>query len=196
MSKKNYWIIYTPVVELSYMYLLKPDKGFDDVGSYKAEFLLSENQFQQLANNIESDPRSKINNKQMRLKGTKVDGKIKLRAKQKSVITWKDSASGNVETKEVQPKVLQLVNGETVDYAGNWPLPGSTGELELEVVPYTQQGGGISLRLRGVRFHTVKEGENREFGGSAAFDQEDLPADSGSDSDDDDQPEVGDDRAW
>lgn len=195
MAKKEKWIVYTPLVELSYCWIMMPDSKFGDP-TYKAEFLLTPEQAKQFASNLEGDPRAAIDGKKMKLKGTQVDGKIKFRAKQARTLTWKDKATGETQTKDIQPKVLQLVDGETIDYKGGYPMPGSTGEFELEVVPYTQMGGGLSLRLRGVRLHDVIEGAKSDGGdswGEPAFDGAPItPTDHGAEPED----AADDDRNW
>lgn len=196
-DKKELWIVYTPVVELGYCWLQKPDTKFGDP-VYKAEFLLTPEQAKQFAKVIESDPRATFKGKARQLKGTKVDGKVKFRAKQAAQIKWIDKKTGEAQVKDVKPKLLRLVDGATVDYEGGYPKEGSTGEFEFEVVPYDQMGGGISLRLRGVRLHDVIEGsadDGNDKWGEPAFDAVAITVEG--EDEDSAEPEEGDDeRGW
>lgn len=178
MAKSDKWIVYTPVVELGYCWLFKPDDKFGDP-SYKAEFFLTPEQAKKFADLLENDPRATVDKKKLKLKGNAVDGKIKFRAKQAATITFKDKATNEVQTVSLKPKILTIQDGATVDYEGGYPKAGSTGEFELEVVPYTGFGGGLGLRLRGVRLATVIEGasgEEQAAWGEAAFDAEAIVA--------------------
>jgi len=194
MAKSNKWIVYTPVVELGYCWLHKPDDKFGDP-TYKAEFFLSPEQAKKFAEMLENDPRAVLDKKKLKLKGNSVDGKVKFRAKQAASISFKDKNTGEVQTSEMKPKILMLKDGETIDYEGGYPKAGSTGEFELEVVPYSGFGGGLGLRLRGVRLHDVVEGASGESQawGEAAFEGEEIVVtEHSTDGDDDDDS----DRNW
>lgn len=158
MAKKDKFIVTTPVVELGYGYLRTPDTHFNADGDYKQDFFMSPEDAKAFCARIESDPRSITQKgKKAKLKGTKVDGLIKFKTKQHATI---ENRSG--EKFEVKPRLYHIVDGKTVEYPEDAPLPwsGSTGEIEVEVVPFDGFGGGLTLRLRAIRLHEVVEGKS------------------------------------
>lgn len=155
MAKQDKFIVYTPVAELGFGSLRTPDTKFDAEGVYKQDFFLTPDQAKQFCERIESDPRAIVKGKKARVKFTKVDGNIKFRAKQKAVIRNKQG-----EQFEMKPKLLHVVDGKTVEYPADAPTPwsGSTGEIEVEVIPYEGFGGGLTFRLRAIRLHQIVGG--------------------------------------
>lgn len=158
MAKQDRFIVTTPVVELGYGYLRTPDTKFNPDGDYKLDFFLSPDEAKAFCENIEKDKRSASikTGKKGKLKGTKVDGLIKFKTKQHAKVK---SKSG--EEFEMKPRLYYIVDGKTEPYPEDSPLPwsGSTGEVEVEVVPFDGFGGGITLRLRAVRLHKIVEGQ-------------------------------------
>lgn len=157
MAKKDKFIVTTPIVELGYGYLRTPDTKFNPDGDYKQDFFMSPEAAREFCARIESDSRAVTQKgKKAKLKGTKVDGLIKFKTKQHAEIKTKSG-----EAFEVKPRLYYIVDGKTVEYPEDSPLPwvGSTGEVELEVVPFDGFGGGLTLRLRAIRLHEIVEGK-------------------------------------
>jgi len=159
MAKQEKFIVTTPVAEIGYAWLRKPDTAFNKEGDYKADFFLTQEEAVAFCRNIESDPRAMVKGRAAKLKGTKVDGMIKFKSKQHAQIKKKVPGKDD-EIIHIQPKLFYIVEGQTVPYPDDAPAPfgGSTGELELEVVPFEGFGGGLSLRLRAIRLHKVVSG--------------------------------------
>lgn len=163
MAKQPKFIVTSPVAEFGYAYLRTPDTQFNPEGDYKVDFYLDPEKATEFCKMIESDPRAVVKGKRSRVKATKVDGKIKFRSKQHALVK-----NGKGETFEVKPQVFHIVDGKTEPYPEDAPPPfmGSTGEVEVEVVPYEGFGGGLTLRLRAVRLHEVVSGAS---GGSRSW---------------------------
>lgn len=159
MAKQEKFIVTTPVAEIGYAWLRKPDTAFNKEGDYKADFFLTQEEAVAFCRMIESDPRAMVKGRAAKLKGTKVDGMIKFKSKQHAQIKKKVPGKDD-EIIHIQPKLFYIVDGKTVPYPEDAPAPfgGSTGELELEVVPFEGFGGGLSLRLRAIRLHEVVSG--------------------------------------
>lgn len=151
MAKKERFIITTPVATLGYGHLYNPDTKFNKDGDYKQDFFLSEEAAKKFCLSVSKDPRAKG----AKLKYTKVDGTFKFKTKQHAKVKAKDG-----EVFDMKPKLYYIVDGKTVEYPATLPAPwsGSTGELELEVVPFDGFGGGLTMRLRAIRLHTIVEG--------------------------------------
>lgn len=166
MAKKDLFIVTTPPAEIGYAWLRKPDTAFNKDGDYKADFFLTPDEATEFCKMVENDPRSLVKGKKVKVKGTKVDGKIKLKSKQHATITMKKG--GKEEKIEIKPKLFYIVDGKTVPYPEDAPTPfaGSVGELELEVVPFEGFGGGVSFRLRAIRLHEIVEGTSGGSGNS------------------------------
>lgn len=164
MSKQLKFIVTTPVAEIGYAWLRKPDTAFNKEGDYKADFFLTPEEAKEFCRMVESDPRAMVKGRAAKLKGTKVDGMIKFKSKQHATIKVKKA--GVEEVVHIQPKLFYIVDGETVPYPDDAPAPfgGSKGEIEVEVIPFEGFGGGLSLRLRAIRLHEVVGGST---GGSA-----------------------------
>lgn len=167
MAKQEKFIVTTPVAEIGYAWLRKPDTAFNKEGDYKADFFLTQEEAVNFCKMIESDPRAMVKGRAAKLKGTKVDGMIKFKSKQHAQIKKKVPGKED-EIIHIQPKLFYIVEGKTVPYPDDAPAPfgGSKGELELEVVPFEGFGGGLSLRLRAIRLHEVVSGGT---GGSGAW---------------------------
>ncbi len=159
MAKQEKFIVTTPVAEIGYAWLRKPDTAFNKEGDYKADFFLTQEEAVNFCKMIESDPRAMVKGRAAKLKGTKVDGMIKFKSKQHAQIKKKVPGKDD-EIIHIQPKLFYIVDGATVPYPEDAPVPygGSKGELELEVVPFEGFGGGLSLRLRAIRLHEVVSG--------------------------------------
>lgn len=155
MAKANKFIVTSPVARFGYAYLAFPDTNFNPEGDYKVDFYLSVEDAKSFCERIESDPRAVVKGKKSKVKFTKVDGQIKFRAKQHAQVKNKSG-----ETFEVKPKLFYIKDGKTAEYPEDAPAPymGSSGEVEVEVVPYEGFGGGLTLRLRAVRLHEIVEG--------------------------------------
>ena len=211
MAKKDLFIVTTPVAEIGYAWLRKPDTAFNKDGDYKADFFLPPEEATEFCKLIESDPRSLVKGKKIKVKGTKQDGLIKFKSKQHAVIKIKKD--GKDETIEIKPKLFYIVDGKTVPYPEDAPAPfaGSKGELELEVVPFEGFGGGISFRLRAIRLHEIVEGTSGGSGNSwsdtpegytsgkkqyEASDAEGAEDDTGSDDSDAEDDDDDDDTRW
>lgn len=160
MAKQDKWIVTTPEVIFSYGYLRTPDVKFNPDGDYKQDVLMTPEQAKKFCEQVESDPRAIVKGKKARLKFTKVDGMLKFKTKQHAKITYKG------ETFDVKPNLYYVVDGKTVEYPEDAPIPyaGSTGQLEVEVVPFEGFGGGLSLRLRAVRLKDIVEGKKTTTG--------------------------------
>ena len=165
MAKGNKFIVTTPVVELGYGYLRTPDTKFNADGDYKQDFYMTQEQAKAFCAEIESDPRATAKGKKVKVKVTKVDGQYKFKSKQHAKVT------ANGETFDVKPRLYYIVDGKTVEYPEDAPVPyaGSKGQLELEVVPFEGFGGGVSFRLRAVRLTEIVEGKK------SSGDWEDVP---------------------
>ena len=155
MAKQVKFIVTTPEVELGYGHLRIPDTKFNSDGDYKQDFYMTSEQARAFCTEIESDPRAVAKGKKVKVKPTKVDGRLKFKTKQHAKVT------ANGETFDVKPRLYYVVDGKTVDYPEDAPIPyaGSKGQLELEVVPFEGFGGGISFRLRAVRLTEIVEGK-------------------------------------
>lgn len=167
MAKADRFIVTTPVVELGYCYLRKPDTQFNKEGDYKADILMTPEQAKEFCARVESDARATVKGKKARLKPTKVDGQIKFKTKQHAIIKLKSG-----DTTEVKPRLYHIVDGKTVEYPEDAPAPfaGSKGEVEVEVVPFEGFGGGLTLRLRAIRFHEIVGGSTGGTGDWAEVD--------------------------
>lgn len=206
MSKKDRFIVTTPIVELGYAYLRTPDTAFNKDGDYKADFFMSPEQAREFCTMIESDPRALVKGKRSKVKVTKVDGQIKFKSKQRAVIVSKKN--GAEERIEMKPRLFHIVEGKTVPYPDDAPTPfaGSKAELELEVVPFDGFGGGLSLRLRGLRLHEIVAGntagstsawgevEEGYTSGTKPYEKSSDPASPEDGFDDEDDEEDEDDR--
>lgn len=166
MAKKDLFIVTTPVAELGYAWLRKPDTQFNKDGDYKADFFLPPEEATEFCKLVENDPRALVKGKKTKVKGTKQDGMIKFKSKQHATIKIKKD--GKEEIVEIKPKLFHIVEGKTVPYPEDAPAPfaGSKGELELEVVPFEGFGGGVSFRLRAIRLHEIVEGTSGGSGNS------------------------------
>lgn len=156
MAKKDRFIVTTPVVELGYGYLRTPDVKFNSDGDFKQDFFMTPEQAKEFCAQVESDPRAVTEKgKKAKLKFTKADGLIKFKTKQHTKVKGKGG-----EIFEIKPNLFYIVDGKTVPYPEDKPLPwsGSTGEVEVEVIPYDGFGGGLTLRLRAIRLHQIVEG--------------------------------------
>jgi hypothetical protein len=160
MAKKEKFIVTTPTAEMGYGHLRYPDTKFNPEGDYKQDFFLSAEDAKALCLMIESDPRAVVKGKKAKLKPTKVDGQFKFKTKQHAKVKSGD------EVFEVKPRLYYIVDGKTVEYPDDAPTPyaGSKGQLELEVVPFEGFGGGLSLRLRAIRFTEIVEGSKGSSG--------------------------------
>lgn len=158
MAKQEKFIVTTPVAEIGYAWLRKPDTAFNKEGDYKADFFLTPDDAREFCRMVESDPRAMVKGRAAKLKGTKVDGLIKFKSKQHATIKVKKA--GVEEVIHIQPKLFYIVDGATVPYPDDAPAPfgGSKGEIEVEVIPFEGFGGGLSLRLRAIRLHEVVGG--------------------------------------
>lgn len=208
MSKKERFIVTTPIVELGYAYLRTPDTAFNKEGDYKADFFMSPEQAREFCTMIESDARALVKGKRSKMKVTKVDGQIKFKSKQKAVIVSKKN--GTEERIEMKPRMFHIVDGKTVPYPEDAPAPfaGSKAELELEVVPFDGFGGGLSLRLRGLRLHEIVAGTTAGGGstwgdveegytsGTKVYEKAENPASSEDGFSDDDEEDEDDDDRW
>lgn len=191
MAKKERFIVTTPVATLGYGFLRTPDTKFNKEGDYKQDFFLSEEAAKAFCTMVNKDPRAKG----AKLKYTKVDGTFKFRSKQHATIKSK-----NGEVFDMKPRLYYIVDGKTVEYTEDMPAPwsGSTGEIELEVVPFDGFGGGLTMRLRAIRLHDIVEGKT---GGGNWADVEDgytsaskaRSEESPDDDDDDFEDDVEDD---
>lgn len=153
MAKKQRWIVTTPVVAIGYNHLRVPDTRFNKDGDYKLDFFMTEEQAKAFCTPINKDPRAGGK----KVKYTKVDGTFKFKTKQSATV--KDPKSGEVY--DMKPRLFTIgEGGATVKYGEDKPAPwsGSTGEVEVEVVPYDTFGGGLTLRIRAVRLHKIVEG--------------------------------------
>ena len=158
MAKKDRFIVTTPVVDLGYGYLRTPDTKFNPDGDYKQDFFMTPEAATAFCELVEKDKRAlSQSGKKAKLKGTKVDGLIKFKTKQHAKVK---SKSG--EEFDMKPRLYYIVDGATVPYPEDAPLPwsGSTGEIEVEVVPFDGFGGGLTLRLRAIRLHEIVEGKS------------------------------------
>lgn len=211
MSKKDRFIVTTPIVELGYAYLRTPDTAFNkDGGDYKADFFMSPAQAKEFCAMIENDARALVKGKRSKMKFTKVNGQIRFKSKQHAVITTK--RNGKEEQVEMKPRMFHIVDGKTVPYPDDAPTPfaGTKAELELEIVPFDGFGGGLSLRLRGLRLHEIVAGatssgssawgevEDGYTSGTKDYEKTENPASSedGFGVDDDEEDEDGDDDRW
>lgn len=187
-DKNAPWIVYTGPVELGYMHVVRPDDKFGEA-VYKCEFFKTPEDAKAFVKAIESDPRAGGK----KLRTTKVDGKIRLRAKQKALLTWIDKATGKPATRDMKPRLLHLVDGKVEVYEGPTPFSGLVADLELEVVPYDNLGGGITLRIRGLLLHEVVTGTagGTQWGGDTHYEGGQESSDDGESDDGDD-----DDRKW
>lgn len=169
MAKSEKFIVTTPIVELGYGYLRTPDTKFDTDGHYKLDFFMSPAQAKAFVANIESDPRAVVKGKKAKVKFTKVDGTMKFRTKQAAVVK---SKSGEVFN--IKPRLYYIVDGQTVPYPEDAPLPfsGTTAEIEVEVVPFEGFGGGLTLRLRAVRLHKIVTATPKASGDWAEVDED------------------------
>lgn len=156
MAKAEKFIVNTPVAELSYGYLRFPDTKFNPEGDYKQDFLLSAEDAKKFCERVESDPRAVVKGKKAKVKFTKVDGQYKFRSKQHATVKTKSG-----EVFEMKPRLYYIVDGKTVEYPEDKPQPwsGSTGEIEVEIVPFDGFGGGLTMRLRAIRLHKIVEGK-------------------------------------
>lgn len=162
MAKNDKFIVTTPIVELGYGYLRTPDTKFDTKGSYKQDFFMSPADAKNFVAQIESDPRAVVKGKKAKVKFTKVDGTMKFRSKQNAEVKSKDTG----EVFNIKPRLYYIVDGKTIEYPEDSPIPfsGSTGEIEVEVVPFEGFGGGLSLRLRAIRLHKIVTGTPKASG--------------------------------
>lgn len=158
MAKQDKFIVTTPVVELGYGYLRTPDTKFNPDGDYKQDFFMSPEQAKEFVALVESDPRAKVKGKAARLKFTKVDGTMKFKTKQHAKVKSKAG-----EVFDVKPRLYYIVDGKTVEYPEDSPMPysGTKAEVEVEVVPFEGFGGGLSLRLRAIRLLEIVEGTKK-----------------------------------
>lgn len=165
MAKQEKFIVTTPVAEIGYAWLRKPDTAFNKEGDYKADFFLSPEDAKAFCMMIESDPRAVVKGRAAKVKSTKVDGMFKFKSKQHATIKVKKA--GVEEVVHIQPKLFYIVDGKTLPYPEDAPQPfgGSKGEIEVEVIPFEGFGGGLSLRLRAIRLHEVVG--NTSSGGGA-----------------------------
>lgn len=152
MAKKQRWIVTTPVVSIGYNHLRVPDTRFNADGDYKCDFFMTEEQAKAFCTGINKDPRAQGK----KLKYTKVDGTFKFKTKQGATV--KDKKTGEVY--DMKPRLFYILNGETTKYPEDAASPwsGSTAEVEVEIVPYDTFGGGLTMRPRAVRLHTIVEG--------------------------------------
>jgi len=156
MAKKDKFIITTPAVELGYGHLRTPDTAFNPDGDYKQDWFMTTEQAKAFCAEIESNPLAITKaGKKVKVKTTKVDGLFKFKSKQHAKVTFKG------ETFDVKPRLYYIVDGKTVEYPEDAPVPyaGSKAQLELEVVPFDGFGGGVSFRLRAVRLIEIVEGK-------------------------------------
>lgn len=158
MAKKEKFIVTTPTVELGFGSLRTPDTKFNPEGDYKQDFFMSPEAAKAFVEKVESDPRMAAFGKKAKLKFTKVDGTIKFRTKQHAVV--KNKAG---EVFNVKPRLFYIVDGKTVEYPEDAPNPwsGTKAEIEVELVPYDGFGGGVTMRLRAVRFLEIVEGKKK-----------------------------------
>lgn len=186
-EKAKPWIVYTGPVELGYMHIVRPDEKFGEP-VYKCEFFKTPEDAKAFVKAIESDPRAQS----QKLRTTKVDGKIRIRSKQKAILTWVDKATGKPATRDMKPRLLHLVDGKVETYEGPTPYSGSVADLELEVVPYDNLGGGITLRIRGLLLHEIVTGTGggTQWGGDTSYEGSDEGSAEEEPGDDDD------DRKW
>lgn len=151
-AKKQRWIVTTPVVDIGYNHLRVPDTRFNAEGDYKLDFFMTEAQAKEFCTSINKDKRAEGK----KLKYTKVDGTFKFKTKQGATV--KDKKTGEVY--DMKPRLFYVVDGATVKYPEDAASPwsGSKGEVEVEVVPYDTFGGGLTMRIRAVRLHSIVEG--------------------------------------
>ena len=149
---KDKLIVKTPVVQLSWPYLRTPDTQFDAVGHYKCDFLMTPEQAEEFISQCSAFT---VKGKPAKPKSTRSDDLIKFRTKQKAQITYEKD--NRTITTDMAPTLYYLVDGKPTKYPEDSPAPfsGSTGKLEIEVVPYDGFGGGVTLRLRSVLLHDI-----------------------------------------
>lgn len=148
--------VQTPVVELQYLNLIKPDDKYD-----------KENPKFQVSWKL--DPKAGkafIAEIQEKAPGFKVphrrddDDNYIFKAAQKKYITW--MKEGVLKRHEFTPTLLTEDNQK---YEGAEPWGGSTGEVAFTIRETRGENKGITFSLRGVRFKDVKIG-GESTGGS------------------------------
>jgi len=201
MAKKDKFIVTTPTAEMGYGHLRYPDTKFNPEGDYKQDFFLNSEEAKAFCLTIEGDPRAVVKGKKAKLKPTKVDGQFKFKTKQHAKVKSGD------EVFEVKPRLYYIVDGKTVEYPEDAPTPyaGSKGQLELEVVPFEGFGGGLSLRLRAIRFTEIVEGSKGTSGNwddveegytSKAIERPQTPSDKDDDLDDEVEENDDEEERW
>lgn len=200
MAKKQRWIVTTPVVTIGYNHLRTPDTKFDAEGDYKCDFFMDEAQAKAFCTAINKDARAGGK----KVKYTKVDGQFKFKTKQSAII--RDKKSG--EEYDMKPRLNYIVAGKTVEYPETSPSPwsGSRAEIELEVVPYDTFGGGLTLRVRALRLHSIVEGKpqgnwaevDEDYSSSSAErqDDEDVAGDDPLTDDEDESAGADEEEVW
>lgn len=152
MAKKQRWIVTTPAVQIGYNHLRTPDTRFNSEGDYKVDFFMTEEQAKKFCTEINKDARAQGK----KVKYTKVDGTFKFKTKQAATV--KDKKTG--EEYDMKPRLFHIVSGKTEKYPEDaaQPWSGSVAEIEVEIVAYDTFGGGLTMRPRALRFHSIVEG--------------------------------------
>ena len=193
MAKSNKVEMITPLGQLKWINLVKPDDHYDaDNPKYQASLVLDVTEGRAFIQKIEGvfpQFKGKVPSKR-----DDQDNFI-FKFTQKKFIRWKKDG----EDKEFVfvPKLLLKTDDGQIEYEGSEPWSGSTGEVAI-VLEETKgsRGTSLAMRLKGVRFHDVVIGT----GDGAASSRDPLFGPSGSVSDtasglDEDHP-FGDDEAF
>lgn len=164
MAQKDSYRFTSPVGILNYIRINKPDTKFGPP-TYCVTLVLPPDEAKAMVKAMEALDERYVG----KIPFKKEDGGIAFKIKQKQYLSWIDKKTHKKVDHEM---TVNLLNKDNSPYTGPDPWGGTTGEVAMTVdVTKSPQGAMmVALRLRGIRFHDIVEGDDGDplFSGTSA----------------------------